>query len=142
MELPTIPEMRNDCSVIVKNLERLIEFFASKDELSQEEYLTQFGSIAIGLVRLDTKMGLMALNSVNQPNSKVNRQYEKAYKELWKILKKLWLGTVNIEKRYLEVKFNRFLPWEHIYKTTEMRNDIRNHLKGVLKDLIKLQKKI
>ncbi len=56
MELPTIPEMRNDYSVIVKNLECLIDSLASKDDLSQEEYLTQFGSIAIGLIRLDAKM--------------------------------------------------------------------------------------
>lgn len=142
MDLSTIPEMHNDFSVTVKDLKCLIESFTAKDDLSQEEYLTQFNPIFLGLVRLGTKMdGFSALYSVDHPNSKISKQYSKAHKELWKILGKLRLGTSKIEKKYLYDKLRCF-SWEHIYKTTKMRNDILAHLKDVLKDLLKIQKKI
>ena len=137
MELPTITEMRNDYSVIVKNLENLIETLASKNHLSQKEYESLFGRTINGFPKLETKMAYFA--SSDKFQSKISKSYLKANKELGKILKKLYY-TSHIEAEHLEL--NNFFPWEHIYKTTKMRIDILNHLKVVLRDLKKLQKEI
>ena len=137
MELPKITEIQNNLSLIIKNLKSLIESFTVKDDLSQEEYNTQLDSIINGLGKL-----LIKMKGVDHPNSKINKQSSNAYKEVCKIFKKLKLGTSNIEMKYQNDKLNRFFSWENIYKTTKMRNDILAHLKGVLKDLRKIQKKI
>jgi hypothetical protein len=136
----TIPEMRDDFSVIVKNLECLIESFTTKDDLSQEEYYAGFSPIFLGLVSLEIKMnGFSAQRSTDNKSKKL---YSKGYKEMWKALGKLRLGTLKIEKKYLFNKSNQYFSWEHVYKTTKMRSDIIAQLKAVLKALLKIQKKL
>lgn len=137
MELPTIPEMRNDFSAIVTNLESLIETLASKDDLSQKEYESQFGRTINGFPKLETKMAYFA--SSDKFKSKMSKSYLKASKELGKIRKKLYY-TSHMETEQLEL--NNYFPWEHTYKNTKMRIDILNHLKVVLRELKKLQKEI
>ncbi len=142
MELPKITDMQNDFSVIIKNLQSLIDSLIAKDDLYYEEYSAQFGSIVSEIISLETKMNGFSALTANQPNSKISKQFSSAYKELWKTRKKLRLGYSKIEKKYLSDKLNRIFSWEHAYKTTKMRSEMTTELKAGLKDLLKIQEKI
>jgi len=146
MGFPTLPEVRNDFSKVVKDLGSLIGTLSTRVRLSYSEYLTQRGNIEIELIKLKTKInGVITADAIKKSKEtgslKANRQYSKTLGDMEKILKKMLTDTDKIERKYLKDKFG-FLFWEHVYEVGEMRKDLINHFIAVSKELTKIQKKI
>jgi hypothetical protein len=145
LEFPTVSEVRNDFSAVVRDLEFLIETLSTKTKMSFFEYLGQLGTINVELIKLQGKIdGLIAadlMKKIKETGSlKANGQYSKASGEMQNILERMLIGTREIERKHLGK--DRFFSWERVYEVSKKRNDLIKHFTIVSKELTKIQKRI